>query len=53
MARAVGYHLGQTVFVDLDEDLGGDGLDLGDHEVGLLGLDHGTQCARVGHVHHV
>ena len=48
-----GDHLGQTVFVDLDEDLGGDGLDLGDHEVGLLGLDHGTQCARVGHVHHV
>jgi hypothetical protein len=44
---------GQTLALDLQQDLGGDGFDLGDDDVRPLGVDQPAKLAGVGHIDYV
>jgi hypothetical protein len=46
-----GDHLGEALLFDFDQHRGGDGLDLGHHQLGLFLLDQGAQRGAVGHGH--
>ena len=48
-----GDHLGHALGLDLHQHVGGDGLDLGHDQMGLLLLDQSTQGGAVGHRDHM